>query len=513
MVIVPDSDIVLIKSPLKLDNYNQITFNNANDQYNYFNSLTTLRYDDCTYQRKDGVIRFNTDKDDNPNAPRFEDLIKFNYCMYKNESYSNKWFYAFIKSVRYINDGMTEIEIETDVFQTWQFDIIYKNSFIEREHVSNDTIGLHTIPENLELGEYISNGFVRDNELSSLVYIVQVTEWIDGTKLHSTNFGGVACAGGAYICDSPAVVANIIQAFDNAGKGEAVLNVYVVPSKIVNNTSGSSQYSGQNSPVTYNIEIDKQTTLNGYSPKNNKVLTYPYNFLVIDNNNGSSNILHYEDFSTEKCVFEVTGVPTTGGSIKCVPKDYKGETRYQQEGLMAGKFPTCSWVNDLYTNWATQNAVNIGLGLVSDGLSVVSGLASKSGENVSSGLLGIGSTLGQIYQHSIIPNSAKGNINGGDINTCYNMNKFYFIKMSIKQEYARIIDNFFTMYGYKVNRLASPNINKRSNWDYMKCIDVNLEGDIPESDLDKIRNIFNNGCTFWHTTTYYLDYSQTNSIR
>ena len=104
-------------------------------------------------------------------------------------------------------------------------------------------------------------------------------------------------------------------------------------------------------------------------------------------------------------------------------------------------------------------------------------------------------------------------INGGDINTCYNMNKFYFIKMSIKQECAQIIDNFFTMYGYKVNRLAFPNINKRSNWDYMKCIDVNLEGDIPESDLDKIRNLFNNGCTFWHTTTYYLDYSQTNSIR
>ena len=29
MIVVPDSDIILIKSPLKLDNYNQITFSNA----------------------------------------------------------------------------------------------------------------------------------------------------------------------------------------------------------------------------------------------------------------------------------------------------------------------------------------------------------------------------------------------------------------------------------------------------------------------------------------------------
>ena len=68
------------------------------------------------------------------------------------------------------------------------------------------------------------------------------------------------------------------------------------------------------------------------------------------------------------------------------------------------------------------------------------------------------------------------------------------------------------MYGYKVNRLATPNIHKRSNWDYIKTIQVNIEGNVPEKDLDSIRSLFNNGCTFWHTTTHYLDYSQTNSI-
>ena len=152
MVIVPDSDIILIKSPLKLDNYNQITFGSATAQYNYFYSLPKLEYDGCTYQRKDGVIRYATGE-----GLRYEDLLQYNYCMYKNDSYKDKWFYAFITDIKYINDGMTEITIETDVFQTWQFNINYMNSFIEREHVSNDTIGVHTIPEGLETGEFTNH--------------------------------------------------------------------------------------------------------------------------------------------------------------------------------------------------------------------------------------------------------------------------------------------------------------------------------------------------------------------
>ena len=44
---------------------------------------------------------------------------------------------------------MTEITIETDVFQTWQFNINYKKMFVEREHVNDDTVGLHTVPENV----------------------------------------------------------------------------------------------------------------------------------------------------------------------------------------------------------------------------------------------------------------------------------------------------------------------------------------------------------------------------
>ena len=53
MNITPDTNIKLLKCPLKIDNKNQITFSNATAQYNYFNELNKLEIDGSYYQRKD----------------------------------------------------------------------------------------------------------------------------------------------------------------------------------------------------------------------------------------------------------------------------------------------------------------------------------------------------------------------------------------------------------------------------------------------------------------------------
>lgn len=125
-MISPQTDIRIIKSPLTLSNKHQLTFTDLDEQAEYFLSLPYEEDEQASYQRKDGIIRFNR---------QIDEIIGFNYCMYKNENYSDKWFYAFITGMRYLNDGVTEISIATDVFQTWQFDVIYKNSFVEREIV------------------------------------------------------------------------------------------------------------------------------------------------------------------------------------------------------------------------------------------------------------------------------------------------------------------------------------------------------------------------------------------
>lgn len=125
MALTPDTEIRLLKLPLTIDNKNQLTFANLEAQTNYFLGITEcIELEKCSYQRKDNIIRF---------PAHIDSIIQYDYVMYKNENYGDKWFYAFVVGMEYENDGLTNVAIQTDVFQTWQFDILWKQSFIERE--------------------------------------------------------------------------------------------------------------------------------------------------------------------------------------------------------------------------------------------------------------------------------------------------------------------------------------------------------------------------------------------
>ena len=125
--------------------------------------------------------------------------------------------------------------------------------------------------------------------------------------------------------------------------------------------------------------------------------------------------------------------------------------------------------------------------------------------------LSIAGTIGQLYERSKRPLQAHGGANTGDF-TYSNRTSFYLYKKSIKEEYARVIDDYFSMYGYKVNSVKVPNITGRTNWNYVKTIGCNFTGDIPQEDIEKIRNLFNNGITFWHNEQNFLNYSASNGI-
>ena len=129
MAITPNTWLRLVQTPIEIDNKNQLTFENSKKQTDYFLSLTHLATVDISYQRKDNAIMF---------PEHIDNLLKYNYVMYKNQNYGNKIFYAFITGMEYINDGCTKIYITTDVFQTWQFDLNFKDSFIEREMIDVD---------------------------------------------------------------------------------------------------------------------------------------------------------------------------------------------------------------------------------------------------------------------------------------------------------------------------------------------------------------------------------------
>ena len=68
--------------------------------------------------------------------------------------------------------------------------------------------------------------------------------------------------------------------------------------------------------------------------------------------------------------------------------------------------------------------------------------------------------IGDFYTASLMPN-IEGGGNTADVNFASNKNTFTIREMRAKTEYLQIIDNYFTRFGYKVNRLLFPNIIRK----------------------------------------------------
>lgn len=86
-----------------------------------------------------------------------------------------------------------------------------------------------------------------------------------------------------------------------------------------------------------------------------------------------------------------------------------------------------------------------------------------------------------------------------------------FYAVNIRAEYAKRIDDYFSMFGYKVNRIEYPNTTGRRSWNFVKCNGANVEGDVPLTAKLCFENALNNGVTFWHVDDVG-NYSLDNSI-
>lgn len=549
-MVTPNTNIRLLKTPMELSDANTLSFASETSKYNYFNSLPHIDLTGATYQRKDGVLRYPT----NANTT-FEDILQYNYCMYQNASYDSKWFYAYVIDVRYINDGMVEITLRTDSFITWQNDITYKYSFIERQHVSDDTIGKHTIPENVETGEYIVQS--QTHAQIGGAHLVIASSWNPFTEKPA----GCVINGIYHGCDYFLIKNNenndisyFMGMMAKQSKPESVLGLFMIPDELTDYANISWDYMfhpegsvtqqypykrldssivGSSAKLLLDKVINKNySNIDGYVPKNNKLFTGQFNYLNVSNNCGGSAIYNYEDFSTSDCTFRIRGAITPGASIRSYPRDYKGIANNMEEGLNGGKYPVCSYNTDMYINWLTQNSVNVNVGNfdfnikpgdlgIANGLIGIAGgiglLATGGGGmagagSILSGGMQIANSVTEQQKHAKQPPQFGGNLNCGDVMYAMDWIDITFRSECIKKEYAKVIDDYFTMYGYKVNSLEIINPHKRQYFDYIKTIGCNIIGNIPQADMNDIRKLFDNGITIWHNTSHFLDYSVNNAI-
>ena len=530
-MIIPQSDVRLIKVPLEINDLNQLTFANATAQYNYFNSLPKISFDDFTYIRQDSTLRVEA---------LYDDIINYNYVMYKNDAYSNKWFYAFIEDMEYLNDNVTAVKIRSDSWQCWQFDLTYKPTFVAREHTNDDTIGSNTVPENLELGEPTINGDILKikpiaDTVLNFYYITFMVSDVSILPLtmqglssqYNGIFSGYKLFGVKTIADATAVVNWYVHPTGIGGTyADAIKNIFLVPATLygANPTEyitdyGFTAYTPLNTttPTTINtFYTPRLNTIDGYVPKNAKLYTWPYSYILASNNVGGNCEYRYEDFTSANPYFKMEGIISSGCDIKINPLNYKNVSSENQiYGMKMSKLPICSWNTDSYAVWLAQNQLNMQVSLTRNALKTGAGIVTKNPELIGSG---IGSYAGDVlnsmsesYIAQHVPDEAHGDVNGSDYN--YSKGVFCeFRRMSVRREFAQRIDEYFSALGYATNRVKIPNVTGRRNWNYVKTIGCYIEADIPQKELSDIKSMFDRGITFWHNPATFADYSQNNDI-
>lgn len=463
--------------------------------------------------------------------------LQANYMAFQNPDYSNKIFFAFIDSIEYVSEKVTKIKYTIDIWSTWYEYWSTQACFVVREHVTDDTVGKHTLPENVETGEYISTNLQPSEiDLGDMCYVVAGTEKL---SFNYTQRQKVLPTGVYYIgCTDLSDVGTIIGRYDALGKGDAIVAVFVAPKGLFYNWTSYQDMLGDIS-TDVGFEYTKTFTIakpnyvgKNYTPKNKKLLTSPYSFLQVSNYNGNIVNFKWENFnmfvSGTDIEFKIYGTLTPAGSLYCFPIDYNNQLNIIDDLIPIGKLPIGAYNNDAYVNWLTQNGVNLAgstaMGVLGGIGSTALGIATANPMLIAGGVGAIGVSIGQtcmqMYQHSMIPDSVGGNACVGDANYQFGRVGVAFKRMSIKDEYAKVIDDFFTRQGYLINRIKVPNMGHRQNYNYVQiasddnCVRVNNHNNIcpPSKDIESINNLFRRGITIWNNHNNLGDYSVSNNI-
>lgn len=289
---------------------------------------------------------------------------------------------------------------------------------------------------------------------------------------------------------------DLLLAYVKANQQESIVSIFVMPSEF---------YTTGTAPVFKEVDIAVATKLDGYTPRNKKLLTYPYCFLTVDCLNDSKNYRYEFSGDNDVMHFALIGSVSPNVEILMCPRNYNGSgivdddthgtVNVTEELVMTG-FPQCAFSIDAYRAWVAQKSTGTILSGVGQlGLGVASVV---TGNVVGAGLNGVAlaNTINSAVIEATKGSTSRGNQGGSALVSC-RAKDFYLKRMSITQEYAKMIDDFFDKYGYTVNRVKKPYRHARRWWSYVKTRDCNAIGSVPADDLKKINDIYNNGVTFW----------------
>lgn len=450
-------------------------FNSLAEQTSYFESkvMKTFTYTDFTYQRKDMSIRV-------PGVA--DDYISANYVMYQNANFGTKWFYAFIDEIRFVNGNMTELLISTDVYQTWQFDFEVLTSFVEREHVSNDTFGANTLPEPFQVGELRlrSMGTYSPSGQGQIVIVYTLGR---NQQAQPALISNVYTGFATYTASSAESATEFIREINASDDGRQIVTVYMG----LVNLSGPDTAS-----ASFIFNYSSMPSVN-----NKKCYCYPYCQAVVTSTDGDSVTLRPERFNSASAP---TG--TLEGTVyfyKNTPPaislrlNYDGQVNNQNAAVSYTSVVQANYSVDGFAQWVGQSLQGQAIKTVGSALiNLATGNVVGVAHNVLSGAANLATAANA-------PNVPRVSSGVGTINYSTNNVGFINYAYSIDDDQVRALDDFFDRFGYRVDRIKVPNMTGRGSWNYVKTNQVALSGNVPAEDMLRIKNMFDGGVRFWHT--------------
>lgn len=524
MYIAPNTNIKILKDvPLEPSYENTLYFSSISAQTNYFSSKAKYTLTQNTYQRVNrGVIRVGI---------KAESLYDCNYVMFQNAGYGNKWFYAFILKVEFVNNTTADVFFDVDVMQTYFFDYTLKECLIERQHSETDVAGDNLVPENLETGEYVNTAAGRTLDISAPAIVVACACSDEAGDYYGGKFNGTYSGINYVSFDNTDEGISQCQAFikkvGNSGKADSIVSVFMMPKALVGKEGSTIKN------FTFQFNLDKTPSdIDGYVPRNKKLFTSPYSFLAVSTRMGNISKYDWEYFSgSNGIIFNILADTTPSPSVWLCPQDYKGlDVNYDEACVMTG-FPQIAYNVDTFRAWLAQSAgtlavnsaASVGSAMYKGGQNAIAQLPSgvSRATSIAAGITGaagaapvaIGlaalSVVAQVIEHAYLPTVARGAQSGmvwagtGDMS-------FRFYHRHITSQFAKIIDEYFDMYGYALHRVATPNRSARPHWTYVKTVGCAIVGSMPSDDARKIQDIYDNGVRFWKNPNEVGDYSLDN---
>lgn len=565
MSVQPNSTIYLLKGCDLDKGYNHTFYwgGTADEikqkQYEYFISLAKPNY---------GTFLQNTYQRSGKNSVRLQvlcdNIYDCNYIMFQNTNYGTKWFYAFIDEIKYINDNCTEIIYTIDDMQTWYTDYDLGECFVEREHSETDAIGDNICPETLQTGNLIVQG-KRDftfptiggsnYQFSIVIYYVgnngSVVHYNETEQKWQVVEGGATDRSGDIVnniydgfsivwfpmdVSTDSALLNTVEKINSClrimeDNSIRIVKITQMPSAICehywnpNSTTRLEPLPEYPAQVSVNSSFLNTYSGERYIPKNQKLFTSPYVKLLVSNNQGDIKEYLWENFTGKYTAkFIITGTPVPTPELSCYPTKYRGLENDFENSVDLTNLPDCSWNEDSFSKWWAQNKTAFTSSIITNSIRGIGELA--SGNYLSGGMSLINTVSSSISSFATQKNTLDnicGNLNTTSITYMQDRLGYTFYIMGIKGEYAKIIDDYFTMFGYATNRLKVPNIKNpsaklRPHWNYIKTagtiIHSSETGGLPADAENNIAKIYENGITFWtkdengfHVGDYSLDNS------